>query len=160
MADEVPQAGAVRPPRGSRSSKVDDKGRLKLPVDIERYLQARGVTKMFVTSFDGRTALIYSDSDWEEVVATLEAPSPNAKSAATLIHRANHYGDDVTVDNQGRVLIPPDLRREMGVENQPVRMQCVKRHIEVYSEAVNEARLNRELQAEDLLESFLAVGLP
>ena len=57
--EEQPQTTPVEPPRGFFSAHVDDKGRLKLPVDLQQYLTAIGDEKLFVTSVDDRIARIY-----------------------------------------------------------------------------------------------------
>lgn len=147
--DQIDQPGGaggeavVRKPRGTYSSRVDDKGRLKLPVDFEKYLRAvsakdEGV--LFITSFDGKYARIYSSSVWEAQLEVLERPDPDAATGSGLLMEANHYGADCSIDNQARVLIPPDLRKAMGVENQPVRLVCLREHVAVMSEAEYERR--------------------
>jgi DNA-binding transcriptional regulator/RsmH inhibitor MraZ len=40
------------------------------------------------------------------------------------------------MDGQGRILFSPELRRELGIENQSVRIQKVQGWIEVLSEKI------------------------
>ena len=44
------------------------------------------------------------------------------------------------MDSQARVLFSPELRRELGLEEQPVHMYAFGGHIEVLSQAVYEER--------------------
>jgi DNA-binding transcriptional regulator/RsmH inhibitor MraZ len=45
------------------------------------------------------------------------------------------------MDGQGRILFSPDLRRTLGIENQPVRIHKVQGWAEVLSEKVYEELL-------------------
>jgi len=147
--EEKPQTTLVEPPRGFFSAHVDDKGRLKLPVDVQQYLVALGDERFFVTSVDGRTARIYPISVWkgnEKVLEALAMEDPDAADA--LAFMANDYGAEAKVDPQGRVTLSTDLRRALALENQEVRLDCSQGAINVYSKAEYEAR---KRQAQDKL---------
>jgi MraZ protein len=147
--EEKPQTALVEPPRGFFSAHVDDKGRLKLPVDVQQYLVALGDERFFVTSVDGRTARIYPISVWkgnEKVLEALAMEDPDAADA--LAFMANDYGAEAKVDPQGRVTLSTDLRRALALENQEVRLDCSQGAINVYSKAEYEAR---KRQAQDKL---------
>ena len=44
--------------RGSAPTKIDDKGRLKIPTDFRRLLEERYGQELFVTSLKGDSALL------------------------------------------------------------------------------------------------------
>jgi len=143
----------VEPPRGFFSAHVDDKGRLKLPVDLQQYLTAIGDERFFVTSVDGRIARIYPISVWkgnEKVLEALATENPDAADALTFM--ANDYGAEAKVDPQGRITLPTDLRRGLALENQEVRLDCSQGAINIYSKAEYEAR---KRQAQDNLAERL-----
>lgn len=138
--EEQPQTTPVEPPRGFFSAHVDDKGRLKLPVDLQQYLTAIGDEKFFVTSTDDRIARIYPISVWignEKVLEALATEDPDAAEALSFV--ANDYGAEAKVDPQGRVTLPTDLRRALALENQEVRLDWSQGAINVYSKAEYEA---------------------
>ena len=154
------QPVAVRRPRGMFSSRVDDKGRLKLPADIQRYLTDTEATQVFITSFDGRIARIYSIEQWERAEKLLEAPGPNAKNGRKLQFKAQKYGGDAEIDAQGRLLMPATLRREMGVENQPVQMAFFRGHLEVFSMQEYEAQDAASSEnMDEIVDEFTNLGL-
>jgi|SRR5579871_2398163 len=135
---------SVDPPRGFFAAHVDDKGRLKLPVNFQQYLGGMGDQKLFVTSIDGRTARIYPISVWEQnekFLAELSSEDPGAAEALGFI--ANHYGAEGKLDGQGRVTLPTELRRELEIENQEVRVDCFLGGINVYSMKEYEERNRR-----------------
>jgi len=150
---DQPERTPVEPPRGFFAAHVDEKGRLKLPVDVQTFLGGFGDEKLFVTSIDGRIARIYPISVWkgnEKVLEELATHDPDAADA--IIFMANHYGADGKVDPQGRVTLPTDLRRTLALENQEVRLDCSLNAINVYSNAEYEARRR---QAEERLADKL-----
>lgn len=139
--DEKPQTTLVEPPRGFFSAHVDDKGRLKLPVNFQTYLNTIDDSGVFVTSTDGRIARIYPNSVWNGNVKILEELNTLEPAAAEgIMFMANHYGADGKIDAQGRVTLPTDLRRELDLENQEVRLDCSQGGVSIYSKVQYEAR--------------------
>lgn len=131
---------------------------MKLPVEFEKYLRSLG-EEFFVTSFDGRTARIYTIPEWDRAEAILESATEHALDGEILLARAKTWGTDTSIDNQGRVLIAPRLRRQMGVEQQAVVLTCVKGHVAVHSEAVNEEKMALGADARQLIAPFAGMGL-
>ena len=111
MEEEVKPAESG-PPRGIYPARVDDKGRLKLPVNFERFLSGE---PLFVTSWDGRMARIYKLPVWQENELLLFAETDDPEAAEDLSFLAYKYGADSDVDGQGRLLMPTDLRRALTV---------------------------------------------
>lgn len=143
----------VEPPNGMYSARVDDKGRLKLPVCFQEYFGALAEKKLYVTSLDRRTGQIYTAADWRLNKKFLAEYRTSPEKARQTAFNANDLGADSEMDGQGRILLPPEMRRELGIENQTVRLFAERGHIELYSEAVYQetrgeatqsARANRE----------------
>jgi MraZ protein len=142
--DEKPQTTPVEPPRGFFSAHVDDKGRLKLPVELQQYFSAIGDEKYFVTSVDDRIARIYPISVWkgnEKILEALATEDPDAAEALAFI--SNDYGAEAKVDPQGRMTLPTDLRRALALEDQEVRLVCSQSVVDIYSKAEYEARKHK-----------------
>lgn len=139
--DQPNAPAAVEAPRGTLSGRVDEKGRLKLPATIAQYLEAIGERKVFITTLNISTALIYPISVWRQTEKLLQEPGEDADSRADLAFIANHYGEDAEVDAQGRVLVPTTLRRELELERDDVHLLFYKQRIEVFGSKVYERRL-------------------
>jgi MraZ protein len=137
--DDTAKADKVLPPRGSYPARVDDKGRLKLPVAFQEYLRAQG-SKVFITSVDTITARVYPLPVWEANEDLFLEAGEDSELFDDLKLVADHYGSDGELDGQGRVLIHPELRRKLAIEDQPVWVRCEKGRITVYSQAVYEER--------------------
>ncbi len=143
---EVEQDGQISPslaaaPRGTLNGRVDDKGRLKLPTAVAQYLEAFGERRVFVTTLNISTALIYPISVWMETEKMLQEAGDDADLRADVALIANHYGEDVEIDAQGRVLMPTTLRRDLELEKDDVYLNCFKQRIEVYGSKVYGQRL-------------------
>jgi DNA-binding transcriptional regulator/RsmH inhibitor MraZ len=64
------------------------------------------------------------------------------------------------MDSQGRILFSPELRRELAIENQPVRLMAYRGRIEVLSEKIYEERKREAAQvASDDVALLEAAGL-
>lgn len=144
--ENLSRATLVEPPRGTHQARVDDKGRLKLPAIFQKYLTELGESTVFITTLDAVTARIYPISVWKQNEMLFEAASEDPDGAADVAFVANDFGADSEVDGQGRVLVPTELRRTLGLENQPVWLDCYKGRINIYSKDVYEQRRARAME--------------
>jgi len=153
--EEQLKPSPVDPPRGFFSAHVDDKGRLKLPTNFQQYLNSIGDQRFFVTSLDRHIARIYPISVWEQnekVISDLSTQDPDAAEA--LGFAANDLGADAKLDPQGRMTLPTELRRELELEDQEVRLACFLGGIDIYSMKEYDAR--RQKSRENLPASVVA----
>lgn len=98
--------------RGNHPTRVDEKGRLKVPAEFKRLIDEKYGLQFYITSVDGQRAQVYPFEEWqriEEKLARLSNFNPTKKK---LLNRTNYYGQVVEMDAQGRVLIPTILRQE------------------------------------------------
>jgi len=121
-------------------ARVDDKGRLKLPVAFQQYLGALKEKKLFVTSLDRRIGQLYPIEIWRENKKFLLNYRDDPRASRIITFNAQDLGADSEMDSQGRVLLPPEMRRELGIENQSVRLFANLGRIEILSEALYEER--------------------
>lgn len=148
------------PPNGMYPARVDDKGRLKLPVGFQQYFAGLPEKKLFVTSLDRRIGQIYPIANWRETKKFLYGQTENSKPAARVAFNAQDLGADSEMDNQGRVLLPPEMRRELGIENQSVRLFHYKGRIEILSEPIyQERKVQATASATADLETLEGAGL-
>ncbi|HEV2463509.1 MAG TPA: division/cell wall cluster transcriptional repressor MraZ [Acidobacteriaceae bacterium] len=101
--------------RGNHPTRVDEKGRLKLPAEFKRRIDEQYNGRFYITSKDGRVAEIHPMQEWEKVEQKLAA-IPNFNPAKKrLLDRYNYFGQETEMDAQGRVLIPQILREKANV---------------------------------------------
>jgi len=140
-ASQSNSSALIEPPRGTLSARVDEKGRLKLPAAMAQYLEAIGERQVFVTTLNLQTALIYPISVWRETEKMLQEAGEDADVRADVAFVANHYGEGVEMDAQGRVLMPTTLRRDLELEKDDVSLLFYKQRIEVFGSKVYAERL-------------------
>jgi MraZ protein len=131
----------AEPPHSIVQASVDEKGRLKLPVEFLEYLEALKVTKVFITTFDLRLARIYPMRVWEVNKALLQNAGENAAAAERLAFLAKAYGGDAEIDKSGRVLLPAKLREALNLEKQPVWLDEFQGRINVVTRQVHDERM-------------------
>ena len=148
------------PPNGMYPARVDDKGRLKMPVGFQEYFAGLPEKKLFVTSLDRRIGQIYPIANWREAKKFLYGQKENSQAARRIAFNAQDLGADSEMDNQGRVLLPPEMRRELGIENQSVRLFHYKGRVEILSETIYlERKREAAGSAEADLETLEGAGL-
>jgi division/cell wall cluster transcriptional repressor MraZ len=127
--------------RGNHPTRVDEKGRLKLPAEFKRLVDERYGTQFYITSKDGRRAEIYPLPEWQKIEEKLaQIPSMNP-AKKKFLDRVNYYGQMAEMDAQGRVLLPRSCgKRQSWLEmqwfsgtdiprsGQPRRVQAVHGH--------------------------------
>jgi MraZ protein len=102
--------------RGNHPTRVDDKGRLKVPAEFKRVIDEKYGTQFYITSLDGKVAQIYPFEEWERIeqkLANLSTFNPTKKKFLT---RVNYWGQQVEMDGQGRLLIPQLLRENAAIK--------------------------------------------
>ncbi len=145
------EANSGRPPLGIYTSRCDDKGRLRLPKEFEDFLRTTAEPasepKFFITTLDGCIARIYPIPTWMENEKVLADYQEDPNAAREIAFLAHYWGGESAIDGQGRVLVPPVLRRKLEIEDQKVNLRFYKGAVEVYSEAESERRLERAMKA-------------
>lgn len=145
--DEQPQFSAPRfdPPRGMHNGKLDDKGRLKLPAQIQAFLEEFPDKRYFVTSTDGITAQIYPIAAWRANEAKLTSGEIPATIARAVLFMANDLGQDTTMDSQGRINFNSELRDALGLNGSALRLYSELSHIEILPDAIYQKRKRESL---------------
>ena len=136
--------------RGNHPTRVDEKGRLKLPADFRGQLEGGPEAKQvfYITSKDGERAELWPIKAWEEIEANLaKIPSTNP-AKRKFLDVTNYYGQMAEMDNQGRLLLPQILRDKAGLTAE-VLVYGSQKFLEVLSRPTVEAQ-PQTLSAEDM----------
>lgn len=88
---------------------IDQKGRLRIPMTLLTTLKGPGA-EFYVTSENGDSVRIYPMRVWTEVEVQLRRLCLQDMNNQKLLSRVKYFGHAVTLDKQGRVLIPIVLR--------------------------------------------------
>ena len=99
--------------RGNHPTRVDEKGRLKVPAEFKRVIDEKYGQQFYITSLDGKVAQVYPFEEWERIEQKLAGLSSFNPTKKKFLDRTNYYGQQVEMDGQGRLLLP-QLLRETG----------------------------------------------
>ena len=144
--------------RGSAPTKIDDKGRLKVPTDFRRFIEERYGPDLFVTSILGDSALLYPLPVWEEIEGRLQAMPSTDRTKARFLERVSYFGQQVGMDPQGRILIPQILRESAGM-NGDVVVSAQLDHLVVWNRDRFVARLSEQPFTEDDFRALAERGI-
>jgi MraZ protein len=129
--------------RGSAPTKIDDKGRLKVPTEFRRLLEEQHGREVFITSVRGDSALLYPMSTWEGIEARLARVPSSDRAKQRYLERVNYFGQHLRLDAQGRVLIPQILRERAEMVGEVVVSGRLE-HLAIWNRERFDARLLEE----------------
>jgi len=104
--------------RGNHPTRVDEKGRLKVPAEFKRVIDEKYAQKFYITSLDGIVAQVYPFEEWERIEQKLAALSTFNPTKKKFLNRTNYYGQVVEMDGQGRLLVPQILRESAQIRGE------------------------------------------
>lgn len=101
--------------RGNYTARIDAKGRLKVPTPFRRYIDDKHGSEFYVTSLTGDHVRLYALPEWESIEQRLALLPSMDPARRKFLDRTNYYGQQQTMDAQGRVLIHPLLRKSASI---------------------------------------------
>jgi len=126
--------------RGNHPARIDDKGRLKVPNGFRTHVESQYGAELFVTSVTGEFVRLYPMAVWLEIERKLAAVPSTNPSKQRFLDRVNFFGQAVTMDRQGRVVLP-QLVRESAAMSGEVSVLGLQNHLAVW----NQRRLQERL---------------
>ncbi len=96
--------------RGNHPTRVDEKGRLKVPAEFKRVIDEKYNTQFYITSLDGKVAQLYPFEEWERIEQKLAALPTFNPTKKKFLSTTGYWGQQVEMDGQGRLLLPQLLR--------------------------------------------------
>jgi MraZ protein len=105
---------------------MDPKGRLPVPAPFRRVLEGSGETGVVLTLLDQCLAA-YAPSEWARLEQQLLAMPAFAKTTKALMRRLASQAADCGFDVQGRILVPPALRHQVGLTQDVVVVGVLNR---------------------------------
>ena len=104
--------------RGNHPTRVDEKGRLKVPAEFKRVIDEKYNNQFYITSLDGKVAQLYPFEEWERIEQKLAALSTYNPTKKKFLARVNYWGQTVEMDGQGRLLMPQLLRDSAQIKGE------------------------------------------
>jgi MraZ protein len=142
--------------RGNIPAKIDDKGRLKVPMQFREELDGG---RCFITSFEGDCVRVYPFKEWLRIEKKLAAAPSMNLSVQKIVDRVNYYGQEAQIDNQGRILIHP-LLRDSASMNGDVAVLGKHTYLEVWNDKLFvERKLKGSPLTKDDFDALASLGI-
>ena len=98
--------------RGASAINLDTKGRIAIPVRYRELLQLEHQGRIVITvDIQSACLLLYPIHEWELIEAKLLTLSDTDKTQRSLKRLLLGYAQEVELDGNGRILLPPPLRQ-------------------------------------------------
>src|SRR6266480_5552858 len=134
--------------RGNRPTRVDEKGRLKVPAEFKRVIDEKYNAQFYITSLDGKVGQVYPFEEWERIEQKLAGLSTFNPTKKKFLDRVNYYGQMVEMDGQGRLLIPQLVRDSAQIKGEVAVIGDQKylevRNLEAYRQEIQQEKFTPE----------------
>jgi MraZ protein len=141
--------------RGIFHNTVDDKGRLNIPARFREQIKTDHETPLVLTLGFDQSLSLYTMDAWKKIegqLAALDTLNPEVRQFVRTILKAT---DEVEIDQQGRIVISPVLRKEAGLGKSVVIVGMLHR-IEIWSKEKYETYHAQTSQSLELLGQKLS----
>lgn len=129
-----------------------------MPTGFLRVLEEKNSLDVFITSVNGDSAVLYPLKVWEEIEARLAQAPTSDRSIQRFLERVNYYGQQLSLDNQGRVVIPQILRDKAQIVGEVVVLGQLGK-LEIWNRERLEARVDEEPFTENDFQNLAAHGI-
>lgn len=137
---------------GTFENKMDSKGRTFLPAKLRRDCGEVFVLTRWLDNCVG----VYTTESWNALADKLKAlPSAKARDTQRFFFSA---AEQVVLDKQGRILIPPVLRQYAGLQNDVVIIGAGER-IEIWSKERMNAYSGEDALQERVTADMIDMGI-
>ena len=134
--------------RGNHPTRVDEKGRLKVPAEFKRVIDEKYGQQFYITSLDGKVAQVYPFEEWERIEQKLAGLSTFNPTKKKFLDRVNYYGQMVEMDGQGRLLIPQLVRDSAQIKGEVAVLGnltfLIVRNLEAFRQEIEEQPFTSE----------------
>ncbi len=116
--------------RGNCPTRLDEKGRLKMPADFKHEIDRNYDGQFYITSLDGKVIQLYPLKEWELIEERAAAQPISNQTVQKFLNTTSYYGQAVEMDNQGRLTIAEWLRNKFGLKGEVAVIGKLK-HLEI-----------------------------
>lgn len=124
---------------------VDEKGRVIMPLKFREQLSQT----FYITKSIDRCLFVYDEEEWKLMYEKMRSLKLTSERARRFTRNMFGPARELTVDKQGRIIIPQNLRDYAGIDKEVV-ITGVATKIEIWSKEVFDE--NRKEEEEDFYE--------
>lgn len=143
--------------KGQAEYSVDSKGRVAIPARMRNALNPDANNSFTITRGFEQCILLFPLDEWakrEEEIARLNTYRSEARSFVRTIMR---WADEVTLDGQGRIVVPKNLISFAGLKDAVLIIGVLDR-IEIWNPDVFAAQAEQEAEYSEVAERIFDMG--
>jgi MraZ protein len=135
--------------RGGSEATIDEKGRVKIPAKFRTPLIETFGPRLYITSWAVPSVRIYPITEWEKIERIMrDSGRANDPRVRRFLWSTSIYGDEQEIDGQGRILIPPRLRKFARMEGEVIVCGYPTNELEIWNESLFHERFGEEPMSE------------
>ncbi len=133
---------------------VDAKGRIIVPVKFREKLGER-----FIVTLGADCCLsLYPLDEWDKLLDKMDQNLPGTDEGRYLLTYLSGNAEEVEMDKQGRVLIPQELRDEVGITKDIISVGTLEK-VKVFSMEAWEEYNKKQMSREDIAKAAASFGI-
>ena len=128
---------------GNYPTKIDDKGRIKIPAAFRQIIEKEYGNQLYVTSLSGGNVQIYPLEVWMGLMRRLARLPSMEPVKIKFLSRTNYFGQMTAMDKQGRVLLQPLLRESAQMVGEVVVLGFIN-YLEVWNKKLYDEHIKTQ----------------
>ncbi len=143
--------------KGQAEYSVDSKGRVAIPARMRSALNPEANNSFTITRGFEQCILLFPLDEWAKREAEIARLNTYRSEARSFVRTIMRWADEVTLDGQGRIVVPKSLIAFAGLEDAVLIIGVLDR-IEIWNPDVFAAQAEQEADYSDVAERIFEMG--